>query len=500
MPVEYLGHHYAISEVIFMNGTNNKNVELLEKENQLLREIIDRIHEPVSVSTKEGVIVLYNSESEKSEGMKRENVLGKHERDIYPDTNGKGFFDQVTKKVIETGRPLIEHHCKYRLDNERLIEIFIDSYPFFYQGNLEAVYNIGPNVKQGNVFVSRSLELQRKVNRENNTKTAIYHNGTYYSLQDIVGRSEKISKAVLLARKIAGRTSPILIYGETGTGKELFAQGIHNASLFAEGSFIAVNCAAIPETLLEGLIFGTSKGAFTGAIETPGLFEQAEEGTLFLDEIDSMPISLQAKLLRVLQDKVVRRIGGKQQKPINCRIISATNMDPFEAVKKQRMREDLFYRLATVTLGVPPLRERKEDIALLVQFFIDKYNRLFGLYVGGCSEQLTKMFEEYHWPGNVRELENTIESAINCIEVGEKELNLRHVPPYIKERFGNPGVDVFIPYKEGKLHAILMAVEKRVIKNCLDKNGGNVTKTAEELGVLRQALHYRIRKFGLYQK
>ncbi|MEL7567090.1 MAG: sigma 54-interacting transcriptional regulator [Dehalobacterium sp.] len=473
----------------------NKKMEDLEKENQLLREIIDRIHEPVSATNKDGVIILFNSDLERCEAPKREDVIGRYEWEAYPHPRENNFYHQVTKKVIETGQPLIQKNVKYQLEDGRLIELLLDSYPFFYKGELAAVYNIGPNIKQQSEFMSMVQELRWKRNRENNAE--LYRNGAHYTLQDIIFNAEKMRTTVNLARKIACRTSPVLIYGETGTGKELFAQGIHNASIYAGGPFIAINCAAIPESLLESLIFGTQKGAFTGATETPGLFEQAEAGTLFLDEINSMPISLQAKLLRVLQDKVVRRIGSKQQKPVNCRIISAANIDPFKAVKEQKIREDLFYRLATVTLYVPPLRERKKDISALAHYFMKKYNLLFGLHVDSFSFELNQVFEDYLWPGNVRELENVIESAMNFIEVEENALDLQHIPSYIREKILNTKIEQPFTCQKGKLQDILTEVEKQVIESYLDENRWNVTKTAEELGILRQTLHYRIRKFGI---
>jgi len=482
-----------------VKSTGHKSIEELEEENQLLREIIDKIHEPVSATSRDGKIILFNSELERSEGTKREEVLGRYEWDAYPNPPENNFYQQVTKKIIETGRPLLQKNVTYQLEDGRLIELLLDSYPFYYKGELAAVYNIGPNIRQQNEFMSKVQELQWIKNRENNSK--LLRNGAKYTLHDIIYNSAKMRDIVNLARKIACRASPVLIYGETGTGKELFAQGMHNASIYAKGPFIAINCAAIPESLLESLIFGTHKGAFTGATDTPGLFEQAEAGTLFLDEINSMPVSLQAKLLRVLQDKVVRRVGGKEQRPVNCRIISATNVDPFKAVKEQRIREDLFYRLATVTLNVPPLRERKEDIAVLARFFLKKYNLLFGLYVEGFSKELKQVFEDYHWPGNVRELENVIESAMNFIEVGEVTLDLQHIPTYIHEKFmKSKPKEISYSEKTGKLRDILVEVEKKVIMDCLKRNAGNVTKTAEELGILRQALHYRIRKYGLSKK
>lgn len=481
-----------------MDQENLEKVKELEKENQLLRCILDHINEGVSAVDKEGCYILYNRGTEICEGMSRDEVLGRHDLDIYPHCSENNFYEDVIKKVVETKQPLLEKLCKYYLPNGRMCEILISSYPFFYKGKLVAVFNIGRNIRQANPFIARMMELQTQYCREDNNNNEVFSIGPKYTFDNIIGQSHSLKKTIFQARKIACRDSHVLVFGETGTGKELFVQGIHNASLYAKGPFITVNCAAIPETLLESLIFGTSKGAFTGAVEKPGLFEQADGGTLFLDEINSMPISLQAKLLRVLQDQVIRRIGGKEEKPVHCRIISAMNVEPRIALKEQQIREDLFFRLAAVILHVPPLKERNEDINILVDHFIEKYNDQFGLYVKGCSDKLINVFKEYHWPGNVRELENVIESAMNFIEESESIIGLKHLPVYIREKFFKyrknhlPSVS-----KAGKLDDILYEVEKRIIEEALQKNSLNISKTAQELGILRQSLNYKMKKFRL---
>jgi arginine utilization regulatory protein len=470
----------------------NNLMEQLKFENKLLKTVFDSVHESISVTNKDGIITFYNSEAENCEGLSKEDVLGQNEQTIYPGPFQNRYFDNTTKTVLETGRPLLEQQLTYILPSGRECSILIDAYPFFYQGKLEATYAIGRNLRQVNNFINRAIELHRNYSGE---AYGAYQDGTHYTLDDIVGSSEQIKKVISLARKIAVRNSPVLIYGRTGTGKELFAQGIHRASL-VKGPFIAINCAAIPETLLESLIFGTTKGAFTDATEAPGLFEQAENGTLFLDEINSMPISLQAKLLRVLQDKMVRRVGGKQERPVNCRIISATNVDPANAIKEKQIREDLYYRLAAVTFEVPPLKDRWEDIGVLIKYFIDKYNREYGLYVKRISPELLTVFEKYDWPGNVRELENIIEGAMNFVEVGEETLTRSHIPTNFFRKLTESSHSTIIK-NSGTLHEILTDVEKKVIETALQKNNWKIGKTAQELGIFRQALHYRINKLGI---
>ncbi|MCR6544348.1 sigma 54-interacting transcriptional regulator [Dehalobacterium formicoaceticum] len=489
-------------EIEILKKTNIQLQEVgddLERENQLLKTILDSIHEGVYATDEKGKIILYNREVEKTEGLKRSDVLGKKETDVYSYISENNFYEAVTEKVMKTVKPLIEHHYKYYLPNGKRNDILINAFPFFYQEKLAGVYTVGRDVKTIGEFISNTLVMQRKLTMEENNPANV--KGARYLLDHIIGDSKEMKETVALARKVAGHSSPILIVGETGTGKELFAQGIHNASLFAKGPFVPVNCAAIPDSLLESILFGTVKGAFTGAVDIPGLFEQAENGTIFLDEINSMPFSLQAKLLRVLQDKVVRRIGSKTETPINTRIISATNVDPFVAVQEQVIRSDLFFRLATVTIDIPPLRERKNDIHVLGHYFIRKFNDKFGIFVKGISRDLIKPFEHYYWPGNVRELENIIESGMNFVEHQDDELDLEHLPMYFQERLlKTKEISKYMPGIQGTLRSNLQEFEKRLIYDALLRNSWNITRTAQELGILRQNLQHKIKVLNLQKE
>jgi len=223
--------------------------------------------------------------------------------------------------------------------------------------------------------------------------------------------------------------SSIMLHGKTGTGKELFAQSIHSHSHRRENQYIAINCAAIPEHLLESNLFGTARGAFTGAIDRPGLFEQAGGGTLFLDEIDSMPIGLQAKLLRALQEKKIRRLGSLKEIDIDIKIISSVSTAPYESINKGTLRNDLFYRLGVVLIRLPSLRERPEDLMELTWHFIHKNNRQLGTYVKKISNRVIDFFKNYGWPGNIRELEHIIEGAMNIVG-RETTLKSEHLPPH----------------------------------------------------------------------
>jgi len=234
-----------------------------------------------------------------------------------------------------------------------------------------------------------------------------------YTLDDIISNDVAIRDIKRQIEHLSDTKAPVFIYGETGTGKELFAHAVHNASDRNQGPFITQNCAAIPENLLESLLFGSTKGSYTGAVDAPGLFEMADNGTLFLDEINSMPIGLQAKMLRVLEDGYVRRIGGKKEKKINVRIISASNEEPMKCVQSGKLRQDMYYRLCVLYFSIPPLRERPDDIRPLMDFFIHRYNQQIGRRITKVSKHVYRFFTTYQWPGNVRELEHFIQYGVS---------------------------------------------------------------------------------------
>lgn len=244
----------------------------------------------------------------------------------------------------------------------------------------------------------------------------------------MVRQSHSVKQVIRKAQKAAISPSPVLVYGETGTGKELVIQGIHNAGASRNEPFVAVNCAAIPESLLESTLFGTVRGAFTGGEDRIGLFEQAGRGTLYLDEINSMPIGLQAKILRVFQEKKVRRVGAQAEKPIQCRMICSTNLEPWQCVEEGVLRKDLYYRLAVIQIYIPPLRKRPEDIEVLVDYFKKMYNRIYGKHHLQVSNHLMNLFKEHSWPGNVRELEHTIENSLAMVETDVDELTAYNLP------------------------------------------------------------------------
>lgn len=350
------------------------------------------------------------------------------------------------------------------------------------------------------VFLRDVTLLQKKatsvVNKNISDLTATSLQRNHYNFESILGQNPKFSETITMAKRAAHTLSPVLIYGETGTGKELFAQSIHYASERADKPFIAVNCAAIPETLLEGMLFGTVQGAFTEAINRPGLFEQAHEGTIFLDEINSMPLPLQAKLLRVIQEKTLRRVGGVTDILVNPKIISSLNVEPFEAVAQGMIRSDLFYRLGVVCLEIPPLRERKDDILLLANFFVKKTCNKLNISLKLISPEVVEVFKQNHWPGNIRQLEHAIEGAINYAE-DDMQLSLTHFPHYLRFVTIDTQEPVNIVNTDLPLKTEMEHRERDKIITVIEQECGNISKAARILGLSRQSLYYRMKKYTI---
>ncbi len=318
---------------------------------------------------------------------------------------------------------------------------------------------------------------------------------TEYSFANIVAKSKKMNAIFHTIAKIADYKTTVLVTGESGTGKELIAKAIHYNSSRKDGPLVSVNCGGIPETLLESELFGHVKGAFTDAYRSKkGLFEEADGGTLFLDEMGELPASLQVKILRALQEEEIRPLGDTTSIKVDVRIISATARNLREEVAQKRFREDLFYRVNVLTIEVPPLRERKEDIPLLVDHFIQKYNKRLNLKIKGVGPETLQRFMDYGWPGNVRELENVIE---RCMALADgNELLPNNLPPELL--WASPSNEP--PFEEGfsiKQNSIIL--EKRLIEKALAETAGNKTKAASLLEISLPTLFYKIKEYGVGQ-
>ncbi|ADL08721.1 sigma-54 interaction domain-containing protein [Thermosediminibacter oceani] len=468
-----------------MNEVEKRLKEILSY--KTIRKIFDALDEGIIIVDRDYNIIFYNNTLTRFEGLESKNVIGKKLLEVFPSLTPE---ESTIYQVIETGRPIFNRYQQYLNYKGMEIRTLNTTIPIVENGQVLGALEISRDVSEVYALSQKVLELQQKLIGK---KPRSINVGLKYSFDSIVGSSKKIREIVEVLKKVAGTTSSVLIYGETGTGKELFAQSIHSESPRKNRPFIAQNCAALPETLLESLLFGTTKGSFTGAEDKPGLFEQADGGTLLLDEINCMGLSLQSKLLRVLQEGVVRRIGATFDIPVDVRIIATTNEKPSELLKSGRLRSDLFYRLSVIYVEIPPLRERPEDIEELVSFFIKKYNAKFGKDVKGVDRQVLNIFREYPWPGNVRELEHVIEGVMNYVDGGYiltgdlKYLSFGSFRDYIEKK-PDPAIGVKSRVDE---------YEKDLILNALRSTGGNITRAAQKLGIKRQSLQYRMKKYGI---
>ena len=314
-----------------------------------------------------------------------------------------------------------------------------------------------------------------------------------YSFSNIIGESKSLMEVKNICQRAAMSDSNVLIMGESGTGKELFAHAIHNASDRASGPFVKINCAAIPSELLESELFGYEGGAFTGAKKEGkvGKFELANGGSIFLDEIGDMPLQMQVKLLRVLQEREIERIGSTKTRPINVRIISATNKNLEEEVKSGNFREDLYYRLNVMSVNIEPLRKRKDDIRPLAKALVNKLSSQMGVHVDSISEKAMAALEAYDWPGNIRELENVIERSINLLD-SDRIIKVSTLPVHITQ---SHKTHVYIA--GSTLKEQLYDVEKSIILECLNENQGNKQKTANDLDMSRTSLYQKLKSYGI---
>ncbi|WP_371371699.1 sigma-54 interaction domain-containing protein [Sporomusa aerivorans] len=442
-----------------------------------LYTIANHIQDAVYVINKHGDELFYNNRIERFEPSQRKDML------------------EELRNVFSTGKPTYDKYKKYRTIDHREVHMLSTIIPIKRKGEIIAVCSINKNITEMTNLLNKVYKLQEQLQNYCD-RGAKLQNGTSYNFECLIGQSPQIAALIDKAKKAALGFAPVLLTGETGTGKEIFAQSIHNYSPAAAHPFVALNCAAIPETLLESMIFGTTKGAFTGAENTPGLLEQASEGTLFLDEINSMSLVLQAKMLRILEEKKFRRLGGSQETPVKCRIISSTNVDCHKLLRENQMREDFYYRVAVVNLTIAPLRERQEDILLLTKHFINKFNKVYGKHITRLAADLENILLSHAWPGNVRELCHVLENAISFCD-NEAILNLACLPEYFHKQQPAPPRTAPVPAKNQSLPQTLDELERKLIINALTVNNGNITKAALSLGIHRQNLQVRIKKLNI---
>jgi arginine utilization regulatory protein len=459
--------------------------DLFFKENIL--EILDYLEEGIHVIDKNGVIIYYNKFAQSLDGIDREKVVGSHLLEIYPSLTEE---TSTLLMAMRTARPVHRQEQTFLNYKGEKITTINSSMPIKSRGKILGALEISKDITNVRQMSERIVELQSKIykNKKDNKKDNAVELAEF-TFRDIIGKNKEMERLKILAEKAAETDVSVLIAGDTGTGKELFVHSIHNESNRKDKAFITQNCAALPGNLLEGILFGTIKGGFTGAEDRPGLFELADKGTLFLDEINSMPMELQSKLLRVLQDGRIRRVGATKTIDVDVRIIAATNVPPEEAVEKKQLRRDLYYRLNIVSFQIPALKNRKDDIPLLSKFFINKFNRKFGKDIEGISEEVLNIWSNYPWDGNVRELEHLIEGIMSITD--KDIIEMSDLPPKFKQ------YNVETNTSDQSLNKALEDLEIRLIKDALKQTDYNVTKTAEILKIPRQTLQYRIQKLGI---
>lgn len=457
----------------------------MSKEEEILKQLINHLEEGIHVVDEDGRTIYYNEAMGRIEGLNPEKVLGKKVVDV---VKGLDENNSTLMNALKNKKSYVDVIQKYKGEIRKDITTINTTIPVIIEDNIVAAIEISKNMTQ-------LKELSEKICKlENLNKTKKEH----YRFKDIITENDSMKKEINKAMKAALSNSSVLVYGETGCGKEIFAQSIHYNGSRSRAPFIAINCAAIPSELLEGMLFGTVKGSFTGAENRKGLFEEAHRGTILLDEINSMNTSLQSKLLRVLQEGYIRPLGSNKDIEIDVRVIATLNEKPEKLIKEGTLRKDFYYRLSVVKINIPPLRERKDDIPVLISHFIDYYNRILGKNIMNIDEQVLKHFINHNWPGNVRELKNMIESAINMVDENISMLKKEYFETHTLKKEEKPYVEN-TEFLESKLalQDYLENVEYKIIKEILNTTNGNITKASEILGISRQNLQYKIRKYKL---
>lgn len=486
-------------------------------DSSIIAALFETLEESLYVIGPHEELLYMNGAGEKLDGLLLSECRGRTIHEIY------GISDTPSLRALRTGKPVKDVNFRYNVRGQEVFQI-CNAWPIIKEGRIVGSYTIQKDVTRFKQVIENNLAMQRELSPVTSEAEAIRVTANGPGFQQLVGDHPLFKECLDMINLSAPGDSHVMLIGRTGTGKEVLAKRIHSLSPRRHRTFIAINCAAIPEALLEGILFGTAKGVYTGAVERKGLFEQAEGGTLFLDELNSMSLFSQSKLLRVIEDKEIQHLGGKKKIKVDVRIISSSNTPPDEAFEAGQIREDLFYRLAVVNIVIPDLAERRSDILLLSSHFIKLYNHEFGKNILGFSEDIRLFFLKYSWPGNVRQLRHSIEAAMNFVTKNDKYIRKRHLPQYLfgtdLQAFFNH--DPMDPYPKARIkpnyenmpdalddknnHSVkeeenvfnlIREQEKRLVTGALIKNKGNITKTAQELNMPRHSLVYRIKKYAL---
>ncbi|MBV7271551.1 sigma 54-interacting transcriptional regulator [Clostridium sp. PL3] len=455
---------------------------------KVLECLLENLDEGVHIVDSTGKTMYYNKVMGKIEGIEPERVLGKrvneYLKDVKEDTS-------TIMNALKTGKKIVDLIQQYSNEYKKKVTTINTTIPIISEGKIIAAFELAKDMTKLKELTECICKLQGINAKEKKN----------YNFSDIYGKSSIMKNVIEKAKKASISSSSVLIYGETGCGKEVFAQSIHYNGLRKDKPFIPINCAAIPAALLEGMLFGTEKGSFTGAENKKGLFEEANRGTILLDEVNSMEPYLQSKLLRVLQDGYIRPIGSN--KTVNCdvRIIATLNEEPEKLIESGKLRKDFYYRLSVIRLDIPPLRERKDDIPILIEKFIENYNRILGKCIQGIDKDVMNKLLDYDWPGNIRELKNVIESSINMAD-NNSILGYWHFEPKIFNKFSNEtstkkdnfNID---ENQDFDLEDYIDNIERDVIEKILKKNNYNISKASKQLNISRQNLQYKMKKHNI---
>ncbi len=459
-----------------------KELTNLKEVKSMLGAVFYATQDAISVVNKEGLGIMINPAYTKITGLSEKDILGK------PATVDIAEGESVHMQVLATKKPVRGSLLKVGPNKK---EVLVNAAPIIVDGELKGSVGVLHDITEMNKL-SEELKQAKQIIRKLEAK---------YTFDDIAGKEISIVDAIEKAKKAAFTPATVFLVGESGTGKEIFAHAIHNASDRKYNQFVRVNCAAIAQSILESELFGYEEGAFTGAKKggKKGIFEEANRGTIFLDEISEISVETQAKLLRVLQEKEVVRVGGTKSIGIDVRIIAATNANIEDAVKRGKFRKDLYYRINMFPIKIPPLRERKGDIEVLARLFIKKFNQDYGRNIEGIKDDAIKALYEYDWPGNVRELENIIGRAIISMRINEKIIEKKHMPKFnFHEQSGGSSTYGGINNMESlTLEELIQRMESDYISQILKAYDHNKTKTAKALGISLRNLYYKIEKYGI---
>ncbi|MBI6875381.1 sigma 54-interacting transcriptional regulator [Clostridium aciditolerans] len=469
--------NFITKDMATNNSVLSKIDDIIEENTIAYEQIVENIPVGILVIDIDGYITVMNDYALKIIDKKANDVIGRYVKDILPTTDLTNIVLSKKRKVGET-----------QYINNRLV--ITSKSPIFSNNKVIGALGVFQAVDELKDIVKKLEESEEELNYYKEELKR--HTELVSSFDSIIGCSSSLKDCLIIAQKASQSTSTVLIRGESGTGKEVIAKAIHNNSIRKDMPFVRVNCAAIPENLLESELFGYEKGAFTGAIKSkPGKFNIANGGTIFLDEIGDMPLSMQVKLLRVLQEREFESVGGLTTQTVDVRIIAATNRNLEKMIEQNNFREDLYYRLNVISIMLPPLRQRKEDINLLAEHFIHKISNKLNKSVSGIDNKSLIHLQEYHWPGNIRELENIIERAINMCDdtiITEKDL-----PFYIVNT--SPERSSLINLKNGELHP-LEYYEKEIIALAMKKYK-SYNKAGKALGITHRTVALKCKKYNI---